>query len=444
PWFPQTLGALCPAWGSQHCSPPAQRSCPQRPPQPVGFCPPLPRQPSPSSERWDQPSPHSTPTPGPKERTRTPLPWLEWTRPCLGTGSSCPPGVILTSSLIATRSLPQLLDPQSPESRPTELLPSSTIRLDHQNISAIGRLQSMLEVHSLYLQQNQIEKIENLSCFPNLRVLSLAGNRICRVENLQPLRHLRLLDLSHNHIQTLDPGELPCSLRLLDLRGNKCTQQHGYRRLVLGALPHLLELDTQPLRGAVGEEEEEGGSSSSEDEEDLLLSEPSSPFTAGKDFFVDLHQDLSRHSQQRQSEALGKHQTHLKELEELWERWDLLLHPAPLSPGREGAASTTAPGPRRPHPCPQAKPGTQLPPLPGPTGQPQQASSGSQLCAKALEEKSPSKGAGSRHLPLIPPQQHSSTQLQLKPLYSYTDHCSATEPPAPQPAPEELSTGSSA
>ncbi|XP_054032582.1 leucine-rich repeat-containing protein 46 [Dryobates pubescens] len=320
-----------------------------------------------------------------------------------GDGEQLPPGVILTSSLIATRSLPQLLDPQSPESRPTELLPSSTIRLDHQNISAIGRLQSMLEVHSLYLQQNQIEKIENLSCFPNLRVLSLAGNRICRVENLQPLRHLRLLDLSHNQIQTLDPGELPCSLRLLDLRGNKCTQQHGYRKLVLGALPHLLELDTQPLRGAVGEEEEEGGSSSSEDEDDLLLSQPSSPFTAGKDFFVDLHQDLSRHSQQRQSEALGKHQTHLKELEELWERWDLLLPPAPLSPGREGAASTAAPGPRRPHPCPQAKPGTQLPPLPGPTGQPQQASSGSQPSTKALEEKSPSKGAGSRHLPLIPP-----------------------------------------
>ncbi|XP_054254777.1 leucine-rich repeat-containing protein 46 [Indicator indicator] len=228
-----------------------------------------------------------------------------------------PPGVILPSSLIATRNRPQLLDPQNPASRSTELLPSSTIRLDHQNISAIGRLPSLQEVHSLYLQQNQIEKIENLDCFPNLRSLSLAGNRICRVENLQPLRHLRLLDLSHNQIQTLDPGELPCSLRLLDLTGNECTQQHGYRKMVVGALPHLLELDTQPVRGVVGEEEE-GGSSSSEDEDDeLLLSKPSSPFTAGKDFFVDLHQDLSRHSQQRQSEALEKHQRHLEELEEL-------------------------------------------------------------------------------------------------------------------------------
>ncbi|NXR10726.1 LRC46 protein, partial [Semnornis frantzii] len=207
----------------------------------------------------------------------------------------------------------------------------SVICLDRQNISAIGKLQSLPEVHSLYLQQNQIEKIENLSCFPNLRFLSLAGNCISRVENLQPLHQLHLLDLSYNQIQMLDPDELPCGLRVLNLRGNECTQQHGYRWMVVGALPHLLELDTQPVHGAAGEEEEEGASSSSEDEDDeLLLSEPRGPFTAGKDFFVDLHRDLSRHSEQRQSEALKKHQTHLDELEELWKHWDLLLPPAAL------------------------------------------------------------------------------------------------------------------
>ncbi|NXF91901.1 LRC46 protein, partial [Eubucco bourcierii] len=245
----------------------------------------------------------------------------------LGDGTQRSPGVILTNSLI-TRNLPQLLDPPSPESHSLELLLYLTICLDRQNISAIGKLQSLPEVHSLYLQQNQIEKIENLGCFPNLRFLSLAGNCISRVENLQPLHQLHLLDLSHNQIQMLDPDELPCSLRVLDLRGNKCTQQHGYRKMVVGALPHLLELDTQPVRGAVGEEEEEGSSSSSEDEDDeLLLSEPRGPFTAGKDFFVDLHRDLSKHSQQRQSEALKKHQTRLDELEELWK---LLLAPAAL------------------------------------------------------------------------------------------------------------------
>ncbi|NXJ96966.1 LRC46 protein, partial [Corythaixoides concolor] len=214
-----------------------------------------------------------------------------------------------------------------PSSGSVELVSPSTIRLDRENISAIGRLGSLQEIHSLYLQQNQIEKIENLGCFPNLRFLSLAGNRIRRVENLQPLRHLRLLDLSHNQIQTLDPDELPRSLRLLDLTGNECTRQHGYRELVVGALPHLLQLDAQHVRGSVGEEEEEGGSSSSEDE-DELLSEPSGPFTAGKDFFADLHQELAERSQRRRREALKEHRTRLEELEELRERWDLLLPPA--------------------------------------------------------------------------------------------------------------------
>ncbi|NWX39019.1 LRC46 protein, partial [Steatornis caripensis] len=217
-----------------------------------------------------------------------------------------------------------------PSSRSPELLSPSTARLDQENICAIRRLQSLREIHSLSLQQNQIQKMENLGCFPNLRFLSLAGNRICRVENLQPLRHLHVLDLSHNQIQTLDPAELPRSLRLLDLAGNKCTHQHGYRELVGGALPHLLQLNTQPVHGSLGEEEEEGGCASSEDEDDESLSEPSGPFTAGKDFFVDLHRELAGRSQQRRREALEEHRTRLEELEELRERQGLLLPAAPL------------------------------------------------------------------------------------------------------------------
>ncbi|NXT46004.1 LRC46 protein, partial [Pluvianellus socialis] len=217
-----------------------------------------------------------------------------------------------------------------PSSRSTESLSPSTIRLDRENICAIGRLQSLREIHSLYLQQNQIEKIENLGCFPNLRFLSLAGNRIRRVENLQPLRHLRALDLSHNRIQTLDPAELPRSLRLLDLTGNKCTRQHGYRELVVGALPHLLQLDAQPICGSTVEEEEEGGSSSSEDEDDESLSEPSGPFTAGKDFFADLHRELAGRSQRRRRECLEEHRTRLEELEGLRKRRGLPPPPDPL------------------------------------------------------------------------------------------------------------------
>uniref|UniRef100_A0A8C3C2H3 Leucine rich repeat containing 46 n=1 Tax=Cairina moschata TaxID=8855 RepID=A0A8C3C2H3_CAIMO len=227
-------------------------------------------------------------------------------------------------------------------------------------------------VRSLGLQRNRIEKIENLGCFPNLRVLSLAGNRIRRVQNLRPLRQLRSLDLSQNLIQTLDPDELPRSLRLLDLTGNACTQQPGYRELVVGALPHLLQLDTRPLRGCTGpalgeeeEEEEEEGSPSSEDDEELFF-EPSAPFTADKDFFADLHQELAGRSQRRRGEALEEHRSRLQELR------GLLLPPPPgsagtepcraPSPGEGGAAP--APGPRQAQPRPHMKQGARPRPPP--------------------------------------------------------------------------------
>ncbi|XP_061222540.1 leucine-rich repeat-containing protein 46 [Neopsephotus bourkii] len=314
-------------------------------------------------------------------------------------GERKPPGVTLTDSLISTR----MVEPPHAESRqkggfsvpqghpehPLSSRPPCTIRLDRENISAIGRLRSLQDIHSLYLQWNQIEKIENLSSFPSLRFLSLAGNRICKVENLQPLQHLHGLDLAHNLIRTLDPAELPRSLRLLDLTGNECTHQQGYRELVVGALPHLLQLDAQPIHGGVDEQEEEGGSCSSEDEDDELLSAPSSPFTAGKDFFVDLHQELARRSERRRREALEEHQTRLQELEELRERRDLLLLPTLLNP-----PSIMAPAPRQHQPHPQLKQGTPLPP--------QRAPSRSQPQNKALEEDICAKGARNKELPPIP------------------------------------------
>ncbi|XP_062451580.1 leucine-rich repeat-containing protein 46 [Rhea pennata] len=312
------------------------------------------------------------------------------------------PGVTLTETLVAKRNLPQRVETQSLESRSKALMALSTVRLDRENICAIGKLQSLQEVRSLYLQQNRIEKIENLSCLPHLRFLSLAGNCIRKVENLQPLQHLRFLDLSQNQIETLDPDELPQSLCLLNLTGNKCTHQDGYRELVLGALPQLLQLDAQPVPGcldpAADEEEEEGSSSSSEDDKDEFLCEPSSPFTAGKDFFMDLHRELARRSQRRQREALDEHETRLEELEE---RRGLLLPPAPLgsadtetclalSQGVEGATFAAAAGPRQSQPCPQVKLGSQQSPPLGAGSQdacpqPQQVPSRSQHQIKALQ-----------------------------------------------------------
>ncbi|XP_050186706.1 leucine-rich repeat-containing protein 46 [Myiozetetes cayanensis] len=284
------------------------------------------------------------------------------------------PGVTLSDSLILTRS------------GSMELLPPSTIRLDRENISSIGKLQDQGGIHSLYLQQNKIERIENLGCFPNLRFLCLAGNRIQRVENLQPLPHLRALDLSHNHIQVLDTEELPRGLQILDLTGNECTRQHGYRELVLGALPHLLQLDAQPLRG---KEEEGGGSSRGQDEDDELLPRPSGPFTVDKGFFSDLRRELAGRSQRRRREVLEEHRARMEELQE---RRDLLL-----SPGRDGGPSPTAPQPLQGHPRPQAQPGT---PLLGSSGS-QRAPGGVQSQSKALDKETGAKGAGKRQLSRI-------------------------------------------
>ncbi|OXB63625.1 hypothetical protein ASZ78_008940 [Callipepla squamata] len=224
--------------------------------------------------------------------------------------------------------------PRNAPLRSSEELPAlQAVHLDRENICTIGRVGRLPGIHSLYLQRNRIEKIENLDCFPNLRFLSLAGNCIRKVENLQPLQHLRFLDLSHNQIQTLDADELPGSLRLLDLTGNECTHQPGYRELVLRALPHLLQLDAQPLQGCSDEEEEEKSCSSSEDSEDELFSELRAPFTTDKDFFTDLQQELAERSQIRQRKALEEHQARLRELQE---RRSLLLPAIPSQPHSKG------------------------------------------------------------------------------------------------------------
>ncbi|NWW66941.1 LRC46 protein, partial [Ifrita kowaldi] len=195
------------------------------------------------------------------------------------------------------------------------------IRLDRENISSIGKLRRLAGIHSLYLQQNQIEKIENLDSFPNLRFLCLAGNRIQRVENLQALPQLSALDLSHNQIRVLDTEELPRSLQILELTGNECTRQGGYRDLVVAALPRLLQLDSQPIHGNTAEEEA-GRAEEEEEEEEELLPELRIPFTVDRDFFADLHRELSGRARRRRRKTLEEHR---ERLEELWERRALLL-----------------------------------------------------------------------------------------------------------------------
>ncbi|XP_032567238.1 leucine-rich repeat-containing protein 46 isoform X1 [Chiroxiphia lanceolata] len=404
------------------------------------------------------------------------------------------PGVTLSDSLVLTRS------------RSTELLPPSTIRLDRENISSIGKLQDQGGIHSLYLQQNKIERIENLGCFPNLRYGSsyFQGNGFPRAPTFPwPGRGLKFQPLgavtSPSHPPLCSPGssawletasrgwrtcspcltsvpwtcpttssrswtqvgsrkgsqgcqcvcveypfppslpqfsqlwgvraalgvalgvgeelgefggagiwlgrggglrshlgtfvlpfvlaeELPRSLQILDLTGNECTRQQGYRELVLGALPHLLQLDAQPLRG---KEEEGGGSSRGEDEDDELLPEPGGPFTVDRGFFADLRRELVGRSQRRRRETLEEHRARLEELQE---RRDLLL-----SRDRDGAPGPAAPQPQQGHSRPRAQPGT---PLRGSRGS-QRAPGGVQSRSKALEKETGAKGTGNRQLSQI-------------------------------------------
>ncbi|XP_015741359.1 leucine-rich repeat-containing protein 46 isoform X2 [Coturnix japonica] len=300
-------------------------------------------------------------------------------------------GVTLTDRFMAARNLRGLGESINPMSCSEEFPALQTIRLDREEICTIGRLGMLPGIHSLYLQRNRIEKIENLDCFPNLQFLSLAGNCIHKVENLLPLQHLRFLDLSQNQIQTLDTDELPRSLRLLDLTGNECTHQPGYRELVLGALPHLLQLDAQPIHGCTDpapdeKEKEEKHCSGSEDSDDELFAELTAPFTTGKDFFTDLQQELAGHSQRRQGKALEEHQARLQELQE---HRGLLLPPISLgtkSCPPPSPETNTAPTPGRSQLHPHAKPKRNQ--------QPKPAAKQRQPRPTALQKEPRSKGAG--------------------------------------------------
>ncbi|XP_053117530.1 leucine-rich repeat-containing protein 46 [Hemicordylus capensis] len=246
--------------------------------------------------------------------------------------TSCKAGVNLTKTLIAWRNLFIPAEEVVLENTSQALASLQILRLDRERISCISNLQGLEQLHSIYLQQNQIEKIENLSCLPNLKFLSLAGNRIHKVENLLALQKLKFLDLSHNCIETLDTDELPQSLVILDLTGNKCRSHIGYRESVLAALPHLIELDAQdvPRQKAPFPKREEEEDSEDSDEEDFP--ELSSLLSTEKDFFIDLHNELTSRSARRRGQAMSEHEARLEELKERQQLQERLLQTSQGSP----------------------------------------------------------------------------------------------------------------
>ncbi|XP_007940370.1 leucine-rich repeat-containing protein 46 [Orycteropus afer afer] len=212
-------------------------------------------------------------------------------------------GICITEALITKRNLTFPEDEDLSEKMFHTLAELQTVRLDREGITFIRNLESLQNIHSLYLQLNKIQQIENLACIPSLRFLSLAGNRIRQVENLRDLPHLQFLDLSENLIETLKLDEFPQSLLILNLTGNSCTKQNGYREMVTRALPLLLDLDGQPVpeRWASDEEEKASG------DEDEDFPELSGPFCSEQGFLKDLEQEITRHKERRQQAALTEH-----------------------------------------------------------------------------------------------------------------------------------------
>uniref|UniRef100_A0A8C0WFT9 Leucine-rich repeat-containing protein 46 n=1 Tax=Castor canadensis TaxID=51338 RepID=A0A8C0WFT9_CASCN len=210
-------------------------------------------------------------------------------------------GVCITEALITKRNLTFPEDDDLSEMFHT-LAELQTVRLDREGITIIRNLEGLQNIHSLYLQSNKIQRIENLACIPTLRFLSLAGNRIRQVENLLDLPYLQFLDLSENLIETLKLDELPQSVLILNLAGNPCTNQEGYRKMVIEALPLLLDLDRQPVLERWTSDDEDKAS----DDEDEFP-ELSGPFCSERGFFKELKQEMSRHQERRQQAAQTEH-----------------------------------------------------------------------------------------------------------------------------------------
>ncbi|XP_051014392.1 leucine-rich repeat-containing protein 46 [Acomys russatus] len=242
-------------------------------------------------------------------------------------------GVYITEALITKRNLTFPEDDDLSEKMFHTLDELETVRLDREGITSIGNLESLRNIHSLYLQSNKIQRIENLACLTSLRFLSLAGNRIRQVENLLDLQYLQFLDLSENLIETLTLDELPQSLLILNLCGNPCTNQDGYRKMVIGALPLLLDLDRQPISERWTSDEEKESS----DEE---FPELTGPFRTERGFFKDLEQELHQHQERRQQAVLAEHLSRMETRPVLTE---LPLRPAVPMAGDCSPAVTTQP-----------------------------------------------------------------------------------------------------
>ncbi|XP_055982521.1 leucine-rich repeat-containing protein 46 [Sorex fumeus] len=250
-------------------------------------------------------------------------------------------GVCITEALIIRRNLSFPEDEDLSEKIFQSLADLQTVRLDREGITTITNLESLQNLHSLYLQGNKIQRIENLGCIPSLRFLSLSGNLIKQVENLRDLPHLQFLDLSENQIDTLQLDEFPQSLLILNLIGNGCTNQDGYRKQLVRALPLLLDLDGQRIMERWVSDDEDGNSEEEDgNKDDQEFPELIGPFCTERGFFRELEQELAKHRERREREALMEHQLRM-------DTQPVLTNLPPLLPGPPADQDNAAVAPDR-------------------------------------------------------------------------------------------------
>jgi protein TilB len=117
-----------------------------------------------------------------------------------------------------------------------------------EKLEVVGDVCRQLEI--LYLCNNYICKIEGLHHLKNLQYINLAVNNIAEISGLEGCEMLQRLDLTLNFVGDMNCVANLCAnafLQTLHLTGNPCTKTPGYRAFVVHTLPHLTDLDGEPV-----------------------------------------------------------------------------------------------------------------------------------------------------------------------------------------------------
>eukprot|EP00795_Rhopilema_esculentum_P017691 gene17691-9348_t len=107
---------------------------------------------------------------------------------------------------------------------PKEMVDSTTIILDDNQVSNFQALHNVLSLEKLSVARNNLVQIDQITHLSNLRVLDLKENNIISAEGLSNLTHLEWLCLSRNKITDIRSLSKNTSLHHLDLSNNGITE----------------------------------------------------------------------------------------------------------------------------------------------------------------------------------------------------------------------------